>query len=281
MPPCIVVLTDFSLAAERARAYAAALAAPLNAELHLVHVYFPPPMNPMVEEALRDTNARYVRDTRRSLEELAANLSVPATAELIETDWDEAVKQVLTTCRPLLLVAGLTATDGQLDEWLSNRTLPLARQTGYPLLLVPAGLPDAAVRPPQRLALAVEDRSFTLNRNATAVAPLLDALEIDIVTVTVLPSEDWSGGQHGLIAARACGLAAAMPHSRQHKVGGEKPAAGILHAVSALSADVLALLDRGHDWVDTLFIDTVIDQILRQTPTPVLLLSAHDALPED
>ena len=35
MTPNIVVLTDFSLAAERARAYAAVLAAPIKAELHL------------------------------------------------------------------------------------------------------------------------------------------------------------------------------------------------------------------------------------------------------
>ncbi|MBC7447562.1 MAG: universal stress protein [Hymenobacteraceae bacterium] len=176
-----------------------------------------------------------------------------------------------------LVVTGLTATDEQLDEWLSNRTLPLARQMGYPLL-VPAHLPDTAIQPPRRLALAVEDRAFRLAPNATAVAPLLDALGTEIVTVVVLPSDNWTGGHTGLSVARACGLAASMPHSPLHKVGGEQPAPGILHAVDALAADVLAVLDRGHDWVDRLFIDSTTDQILRQKQTPVLLLAAHDAL---
>ncbi len=278
MPPCLIVLTDFSPAAERARAYAAALAAPLNAALHLVHIYRAPATTMSIALAMQETQASYLRETRQTLDQLAARLSVPATAELIESDWAEALTQMLDRYRPLLVVAGLTATDGQLDEWFSNRTLPLVRQTGYPLLLVPAGLPDAALHPPRRLALAVEDRAFTLTPNATVVAPLLDGLATEIVTVVVVvTSEERSGGQAGLSAARACGLAASMPHSPLHKVGGEQPAPGILHAVDALAADVVALLDRGHDWIDTLFVDSVTDQILRQTQTPVLLLAAHNA----
>jgi nucleotide-binding universal stress UspA family protein len=45
MKPNLVVLTDFSTAAERARAYAAALAVPLGAELHLVHAYSALPLS--------------------------------------------------------------------------------------------------------------------------------------------------------------------------------------------------------------------------------------------
>ncbi|MBC7447563.1 MAG: universal stress protein [Hymenobacteraceae bacterium] len=103
MPPCLVVFTDFSPAAARARAYAAALAAPLNAELHLVHIYLPPTTPAPIAAVLRATNDRYVRETRQALDELAADLPVPATAELIGTDWDEAVQQVLRTYRPLLV----------------------------------------------------------------------------------------------------------------------------------------------------------------------------------
>ncbi|MBJ6111626.1 universal stress protein [Hymenobacter sp. BT523] len=44
MNPNLVVLTDFSRAAERACAYAAVLAAAIDAELHLVHVFLPLPI---------------------------------------------------------------------------------------------------------------------------------------------------------------------------------------------------------------------------------------------
>lgn len=289
MEPSILVLTDFSPAAERARAYAAALAAPLGAVVHLLKVNIPAPMNPEVGRVLYATNARYVQDDRHSLEQLAANLPGPATAELAETGWTEAVRHALDEHRPLLVVAGLTATTGLLDEWLSNRTLPLAHETGYPLLLVPQNLPDAALHPPRRLALAVEDAPFQLVRDATTITPLLDALAPEIVVVTVLSAEAAArdgAGHNGLRAARQCGLTRSIADSRPHQMisaqaSSEHAAAGIRQAVAELPADLLVLLDPDHGWVHKLFRGSVIDQVLRQTTVPVLLLAARvGPLPE-
>ena len=78
----------------------------------------------------------------------------------------------------------------------------------------------------------------------------------------------------GHLAAQQSGLATMMPRSQLHKMVGPEPAPGILQAVQELSADVLALLDIGHGWVHKLVSDSVIDQVLRATPVPVLLLSA-------
>ena len=281
MKPCLVVLTDFSPASERARAYAAALAAPLGAELHLVHVFWPVPMALEYGMVLPIMDGAYVRETCRSLEQVAAALPVPATAELLEADWYEAVQQVLEKYRPLLLVAGLTATQSWFEEWLSNRALPLAHQTGYPLLLVPEHLPGAALRPPRRLALAVEDQAFVLAPAAKAVAPLLDGLGTEVVAVCVLPPEDRAGGWAGLRAAQCCGLAAAMPKSGLHKVIGKLPASGILQGATELGADLIALLDQGHGWVHQLLSGSVVGYVLRHAQVPVLLLSAHRPAGQD
>ena len=67
----------------------------------------------------------------------------------------------------------------------------------------------------------------------------------------------------------------------QHRVVHELPAEGILQAVGELGADGLVLLDLGHGWVHTLFEGSVIQQVLRQTRVPVLLLSARLTLPVD
>ena len=274
MKPNIVVLTDSSPAAKQARAYAAILAAALGAEVHLVYVYPSPPMTSRVAAMLQATNERYVRQERRALEQLAADYPVPATADTLETGWDEAVQQALDKYRPLLLVAGLTATNGQFDEWLSNRTLPLARETGYPLLLVPAHLPAEALRPPRCLLLAVENRPFALTPQARMLSTLFDALATEIITVTVVPGLGQEGTEDGLRAARQSELAATMPRSPLHTVVGSAPAAGILDAVQELSADVVALIDIGHGWMHKLLVDSVIEQVLREVSVPVLLLSA-------
>jgi nucleotide-binding universal stress UspA family protein len=275
MKPSIVVLTDFSLAAERARAYATALAAPLGAELHLVHIFPPLTTTTAYGAALPSPNHRYGPENRRHLQQVADMLPVPATADLLEADWYEAVEQTIRRYRPLLLVSGLTATDGMLDEWLSTRTLPLAYETGYPLLLVPENLSDEAMHPPHCLALAVEDQPFALTPAERAASLLFDKLDCTIIPVTVLPPARSAGGWEGLHAARQCGLSARLPQAKLHKVVAEKPAPGVLRAVTELEADVVALLDQGHEWAHTLFSGSTIDQVLRHAQVPVLLLAAH------
>ena len=280
MKSTLVVLTDFSPAAAQARAYAAVLAAPLGAEIHLVQVFFPPVMSPEVGMVMLAANARDTEETRRALNKLAAEMPVPATVELLENGWDGAVAEVLARYRPLLLITGLTATSGFFDELFSNRTLSLAHDTGYPLLLVPQHLPAAARHPPRRLVIAVKDRAFHLASEARAVAPLLDALAPTITTVCVLPLDNPDGGWNGLQAVRQSGLAAAIadtqPHTVLNPIGGAT-ADGIRRAVRELDADMLALLDPGHGWVDKLFDGSIIDQVLRDTQVPVLLLAARVA----
>ncbi|MDO7852447.1 universal stress protein [Hymenobacter convexus] len=279
MTPNLVVLTDFSLAAERARAYAAVLAAPLKAEVHLVHIYFLLPIATEYGLVVPMHDDRYVPETQRHLKQVADTMPVPATAEVLEADWPGAIEEALDKYRPVLVVAGLTAISGWLSEWLGNRAQPLAHQTGYPLLLVPEHLPDSALHLPQRLALAVQDWPFRLMPQARAVAPLLDALALDVVTVTVLTPEESTGGWEGLRAAQACGLAAVMPQCGLYKVVSERPATGVLHAVDELEADLLALLDQDHGVMHKLFDGSVIDHVLRHTHVPVLLLAAHLTAP--
>ncbi|AHJ97827.1 hypothetical protein Hsw_2232 [Hymenobacter swuensis DY53] len=282
MEPNIVVLTDFSPAAAQARTYAAALAAPLGAVVHLVHIYSPVPLNVEYDMVTPlPMEARYMQQISHSLEELAAALPVPATAELLEADWYGAVQQTLRNYQPLLLVAGLSKTNGWLDEWLSNRALPLAHQPGYPLLLVPQELSAVPVCPPRRLVLAVQDEGFSLTAEARALAPLLDALHIEVVVVTVLPYEQRAAGEQGFHSAQHCRLAASVSRHDQHKVVHELPARGIMQAVDELAADGLVLLDLGHGWAHTLFEGSVISQVVRQTRVPVLLLPARPTPPHE
>ncbi|QKG55258.1 universal stress protein [Hymenobacter sp. BRD128] len=181
-----IVFTDGTPANEFMLAYAAVLAAPLGATLHLVHVLAQPLVALEFGPPLLDTD--YVPAVRAGLLEAAARLPVPATVELLEDDnWYSALDQLLAAYQPALLLAGLSATDGPLDEWLSNRALPLAHRTGYPLLLVPEFLAAMYLRPPRRLVLAVEDRPFTLTPEGRALAPLLARLSCAVVPVTVLP----------------------------------------------------------------------------------------------
>ena len=128
------------------------------------------------------------------------------------------------------------------------------------------------------MALAVDDRPFTLALETKAIATLFDALATEIVTVTLVLAAGWNGSGQGHLAAQKSGLAAMMPRSQLHQMVGPEPAPSILQAVQSLSADLLALLDIGHGWVHKLVIDSVINQVLRATPVPVLLFAPADYL---
>jgi nucleotide-binding universal stress UspA family protein len=275
MPPILVVLTDFSPAGDRACAYAAALAAPLGAALHLVHVFSLPFTSPRMAVAMRAASSQHVLEDSRLLQQKASELPLPATTQVIEADWASAVAQVLADYRPLLLVAGLTATDGPFNEWLSNRALPLAYQTDYPLLLVPENLPLAALRPPRRLLLAVEDQPFQLSTEAQLLGPQLDKLGCQAFVATVLPLDAFTDGQTGLRAARQCGLTSALTQAELRKVVDARPASGIWQAADELEADLVVLLDQGHGWAHKVFCGSVIADVVRYSQVPVLLLAAH------
>lgn len=263
MRPTLLVLTDSSPAAERAQAYAAVLAAPLGAEVHLLHVYPTPPTTVPVGRVLRE---------RHALEKTATAMPTTTVTEL----WNETVQQTLDQHQPLLLIAGLTATDGLLGEWLSNRALPLAHETGYPLLLVPQQLPTTALRPPRCLVLAVREQPFTLTPEGLALGPHFEALHAAVVPASVARPGELHTARHGLAAARECGLTSALAHSHLHRVVAESPAAGLQQAVAELAADVLVLLDPGHGWVSKLFGESIIDEVLQHTRVPVLLLATQE-----
>ncbi|AMR25577.1 hypothetical protein A0257_23105 (plasmid) [Hymenobacter psoromatis] len=272
MKPSFVVLTDAAPTGEPLLGYAAALAAAVGATLHLVHVASMPPIA-TIQYGLPLLGTSYVPAVRDDLRRAAARLPVPTTVDVLESDWHDALAQVLAAYQPALVLAGLTATDGPLDELLSNRTLPLPHQTGYPLLLVPERLPAAAQRPPRHLLLAVEDQPFQLAPPVRALAPLLDALACTITPVTVLPlPHPLAAGGVGLLAAQTCGLAAALPGTKLHRVVGVRPATGIWRAAEELGADLIGLLDQGHGWVHKLFSGSIIADVLRYSQVPVLLL---------
>ncbi|QKG55177.1 universal stress protein [Hymenobacter sp. BRD128] len=230
----------------------------------LVALEFGPP--------LLDTD--YVPAVRAGLLEAAARLPVPATVELLEDDnWYSALDQLLAAYQPALLLAGLSATDGPLDEWLSNRALPLAHRTGYPLLLVPEFLAAMYLRPPA--AWCWPWRTARLpSRPRGGPGPLLARLSCAVVPVTVLPPTGPQGRRRpaGRAALRA---SPTLAGSALHRVVDARPAAGIWQATDELEADMLALLDQGHGWIHKLFSGSVIADVLRYSQVPVLLLPSR------
>ncbi len=273
MNPSIVVLADLTATAERIAAYAAALGAPLHAQLTLLHLYEDPVLDPELtplSAALADRNQA---QTGRVLRELTGRL--PAATELIVAvgTMPDTVAKAIRHYDPLLLVMGLSAEEDMLDYWLRNQALPVLRATHRPLLLVPAAAPATGV--PRRVLLAVDAEPFTPNAAARNLAPLLRAWQATYTVAHATAPEERQAfpGQRALGQVRRSGL---LPPAEPLELYEQQlaPAAGILQAITDTQADLLVLVARPRSFLGGLFHRSVTAQVLRRTQVPVLLLPA-------
>jgi nucleotide-binding universal stress UspA family protein len=272
-PKHIVVLTDFSPASEVATRYAASLAELLQARLVLLHLYYEPLLAP--EMAMVSVQVAYQTQAQaaRALHELAQQLSVPATTEVIGETLSAAIADAVERYQPLMLVMGRAHTESFLDRLVSNQALPLLHAAHYPVLVVPEEL-TASELPHRRVLVAADEHPFRLTLPAKATRQLFRALHATATVVHVTPDSGRAGSQApaALEAVRQTGVFGELVNNSLYEVRDEAPAEGILHAVADTQAELVVMLARPHSFLGSLFHRSVTARVMDQSPVPVLLL---------
>ena len=273
MTAAIVVLTDFLAVSNRALAYAAALAVPLEAHLVLLHVRHDGLLAPQ-EYADRHAG-RNLCSTQQALHTLAESQPVPTQIEISESFLPDAVTEAVRHHQPLLLVLGRPGTATAPAEVVTSAAIDLLRQAPCPLLIVPTVGWDAVA--PRRLVLAVDGEPFALCDNHLIVLRMLEKLNglLEVVHVTDKRTAK-HGAAHILYTVQAGGLAEHLSPDQVSIVHGLQPVAGILQAASDFHADLIVLVARRHNLLSSLFHRSVTAQLLSDSPVPVLLLPSLD-----
>lgn len=268
MNPSVLVLTNPSDPAAQATRWAAALSAPLQAQLELLHLNDAPELS-----VLAMPDAHYSpAETTQALAALGHQLPTPTGFTVTQEPLAEAVATAVHQHHPLLLVLGLSEEHGLLDHLLHHRALPALRATHRPLLLVPEGAP--APRLPRRVVIAVDAEPFQLNAAARALAPLMAAWHASytVVHVTAAPEPLTLSSRMALADVRASHLlppgTSLVLQESHHPI----PATGIVEALHGPRIDLLVLIARTRSFLGRLFHRSVTAQVLRHTPVPVLLL---------
>lgn len=266
----LVVLTDLSPAAEHARHYAALLAGPLGARVVLLHVYQPPVVP--AETGLALSSALYYdrEQLEYSLRTLAADMLVPAVAEVVDGSFGEALEAAVARHRPLLLVLGLTAAPGYFEALLANRALPLLRHCPYPALLVPE---SAALLPPRRVVIGVDGEPFGLKEPAAGVFRELLSTWRAVPTLAHVSTPDSTWHRHEVLrTVQRGGLLPSEAEVEYHQPLADAAEDGLLSTAAARGANLLVLLARRRSFLGQLFHRSVTARVLRRAPLPVLLL---------
>lgn len=269
--PVLLVLTDFFQAAEKALNYATNLAAPLGAQLVLLHVRRDSLLDP---DALSGTLSNLSEETMHlALSSLADNLPVPVVVEVGHGRLLPAVADAVERHQPLLLVLGRPNRDELPDELTSTTALDILQHEPYPMLVVPPRLQNLA--PPRRLLLATDGEPFTLGSYAGAARHLLHSLQAEITILHCVPYKDEAAAATAFDSVLNTGLMLDLAPPSMTQVVAANPAEGILAAAQAADYDAVVMLARRRSVLGQLFHSSVTAQVLLHSTIPVLVLPAE------
>ncbi|MCB2377888.1 universal stress protein [Hymenobacter sp. BT635] len=268
MPAPLLVLTDFTPAADAALQYAAALAAQLKTPLVLLHVNRNSIFDP--ESFTGKLPQRTEGEIAVALDERMRGLTVPVVPAVASGRSTAAILEVVEQHRPALLVLGKPDVDELPDELVTTTSLDLLRESQYPLLVVPAGTKPVA---PRCLTLAADNNPFQLAAPAKAVQEVLLALQAQLTVVHVAEPEDTDSCSAAVESVRAAGLLAGIEDTvRSRGVRSLDVAQGIAQGARAANAELVVVIARRHSVLGRLFHRSVTAQVIRHTRLPVLAL---------
>jgi nucleotide-binding universal stress UspA family protein len=265
----LLVLTDFSPAADHALQYAAALAAPGGAHLVLLHV------RPSLLSANAFTAAPGVETDedayallRQRLQQLPAEL--PASGAVSNGELAAEVAAAVHQREAALVLVGRPSQDYVPDELAHTSSLDLLHHLPCPLLVVPT--PTEAAAPPRRALLAVDDQPLPRTPNTAGLQPLLAQTALTVAFVADEASPDPA---RAFSNAQQAGLLAGFGPASARGVAQAEPAVGIAEAAAQEQPDLLVLVARRRSLLGRLFHQSVTAAVVRAARVPVLVLPEH------
>ncbi|MBF9236908.1 universal stress protein [Hymenobacter sp. BT683] len=266
----LLVLTDFTPAADQALRYATVLAASLEARLLLLHVEPTGLLNP---------NAFTGKNPERSEPEIQALLDqrcaraersgVGCGSEMTSGSIAEAVATAVRRHSALLAIAGKPNTEETPDELVESAALSLLRDAPCPVLIVPQAYAHAQV--PARVLVAADHEAVTFGGSAAAANTLLRHWQ-PAVTVTHVSTSAPDATTAPDLAFPQLLLGGVTSVQLRHDTHPEVEQ-GILAARAAVHADWVVLIARHHSRLSLMFNNSVTARVIFHSSVPVLVVS--------
>ncbi|ALD21339.1 universal stress protein [Hymenobacter sp. DG25A] len=268
----LLVLTDFSPAADHALTYANALAEKLDTSIVLLHVRRTSLLDP---DLLTGRIAHLSEgEVATALAERTNHLSVPAIVEVTTDLVPQAITEATERLHPSLLIVGKPDTEYTPDELVTTTSLELIHAASCPMLVVP--VTSAVASPPAHITLAVDGKGFALSAESANIPHLLHELGAPLTVVHIATPEETESAQLSLDSVQRSGLTMELEQPQTQVVRHSDLAEGIQEAVLLTQADLLVLVARRHSLLGELFHHSVTAQVIRHSIVPVLVLPSED-----
>ncbi|GAB2954402.1 hypothetical protein GCM10027048_19760 [Hymenobacter coalescens] len=266
----LLVLTDFSPAADHALQYTAALAAAGGAHLVLLHVR--PSLlssNALTASSVVETDEDAYALLRQRLLTLPADL--PASAAVTSGEVAAEVSAAVRQRDVSVVVVGRPDLSEEPEELAHTTALGLLRHLPCPLLVVPDQAAGAV--PPQRALLAVDDQPLPSTPSTAALQPLLGLAALTVAFVADDPAH--ADPARAFANAQLAGLTAGFGPAEARGLVQADVARGIAQAAQQLPADLLVLVARRRSLLGRLFHRSVTAAVVHAAQVPVLVLPEH------
>jgi nucleotide-binding universal stress UspA family protein len=264
----LLVLTDFSAAADHALRYAGVLAISLQARLLLLHVQPSGLLNPDAFTGKHpDRNKNEIQallDARCN--QLQTN-GTPCTSQVAKGNVAEEVADAVRQHNALLAIAGKANTEETPDELVDSTTLDLLRDMPCPVLIVPEAYSQTQL--PARVLLATDHEAVTFGASAAAANGLLRHWQPAVVLTHVSTDND---NVTATEASFLMPLLREVNNVQQQRRTHDDAEEGIIEAIQAAQADWAILISRHRSRLSLMFNNSVTARVVLHSPVPVLVV---------
>lgn len=266
----ILAPTDFSNNARQALPYVVAIANLFGSEITLVHtyrVYSTTGMFVSVESYMReDARAdmlKLVREIERQLENGARVRTKIVRGDAIPVITDIAEKENFD-----LIVMGTQGASGLKEIFLGSTTHGVSRQTGTPVLAIPAGF---IYRPIEKVVLAIDEEGIPY---AKVIAPLVNLCKALEARIAVYHKDTGDGGR-GIDPSVDIFLEG-VDYSLHYELDTDNINDSINNFVLDYQADLLCMIRRKLSFLEKIFHTSHTSKEVFDSPTPLLILHDRD-----
>lgn len=273
----LVVLTNFSTAADKALEYAAALARQLGAKIHLIHfwehyildanyfvkvpvssAYFdnvPVASRKEHEEALQKRCARFGQDV-----EIAPHFIVGSTLDKLP----ELLKQLPGS----LVIIGKCYTEDIPDEMVDSISIHLLSVKNSPFLIVPEKRDQFTL--PNRIALALDGKE--INQSGVVLKTIMKALKAEL-SIIHIASHSGETVPDKLVQVAEKFLGLVNPKIEIEAATASPVVNSIQKYCKQNQKNLLVLIHRKHSFLQSLFHEGTTGIFIRHPSIPLLILS--------
>ncbi|MCY7355952.1 MAG: universal stress protein [Rudanella sp.] len=258
----ILLATSLSDNSAWAADYALELAKKLGADLTIVHAYDPDPAGGLAYESVDVTAMRHLSRLRtRMMKSTKGSVTISVVARPGEPE--TVIETEIAAQNADLLIMGLAGEDPQKARTQGSLARKLIPRTRVPMLLVPLGAHYQTV---QTIVLAV-DLSSPVDTLALASAKRFAQLfgaTLNIICMENEPNEPLHKAAEGI-----CNLLSDLPHTFSFLPGNDL-ALVLDDYADSHQADLIMLLPKPHNRLESLLMESVTQQVVRQARVPVL-----------